>query len=135
MKALSIRQPWAWLIINAGKDIENREWQSTFTGPCFIHAAKAMTRADYDACQLFLAGNPDLEHIVLPLPGELERGGIVGRVYIAGCATESDSPWYCGPFGYELESPVATEFTPWKGRLGFFNVDTTRPILSSKEPA
>lgn len=27
MIALSIRQPWAWLIINAGKDIENRDWK------------------------------------------------------------------------------------------------------------
>ena len=27
MKALSIRQPWAWLILHAGKDIENRDWK------------------------------------------------------------------------------------------------------------
>lgn len=27
MKALSIRQPWAWLIANGHKDIENRTWQ------------------------------------------------------------------------------------------------------------
>lgn len=25
--ALSVRQPWAWAIIHAGKDIENRSWQ------------------------------------------------------------------------------------------------------------
>ena len=32
MKALSIRQPWAWAIINAGKDIENRQWPTKFRG-------------------------------------------------------------------------------------------------------
>ena len=26
MKALTIKQPWAWAIIHAGKDIENRDW-------------------------------------------------------------------------------------------------------------
>ena len=26
MKALSIRQPWAWLIVNGYKDVENRTW-------------------------------------------------------------------------------------------------------------
>lgn len=25
MKAISVRQPWAWLIIHGGKDIENRD--------------------------------------------------------------------------------------------------------------
>jgi hypothetical protein len=26
MKALSIKQPWVWAILNVGKDIENRTW-------------------------------------------------------------------------------------------------------------
>jgi hypothetical protein len=46
MKALSIRQPWAWLILNAGKDIENRDWLTRFRGPFLIHASKGMTRAE-----------------------------------------------------------------------------------------
>lgn len=35
MKALSIRQPWAWLILHAGKDIENRVWQTRFRGELY----------------------------------------------------------------------------------------------------
>jgi hypothetical protein len=43
MKALSIRQPWAWLILHAGKDIENRDRKPRnpalhFRGSFLIHA-------------------------------------------------------------------------------------------------
>lgn len=37
---LSIRQPWAWAILHAGKTIENREWpRCSYRGPIFIHAS------------------------------------------------------------------------------------------------
>jgi hypothetical protein len=48
MKALSIRQPWAWLILNAGKDIENRDWPTHFRGRFLIHASKGMTHDEYE---------------------------------------------------------------------------------------
>ncbi|WP_245839042.1 ASCH domain-containing protein [Yersinia kristensenii] len=41
MKALSIRQPWAWLIVNGYKDIENRTWNTKCRGPVLIHASTA----------------------------------------------------------------------------------------------
>ena len=28
LKALSINQPWAWAIIQCGKDVENRKWKT-----------------------------------------------------------------------------------------------------------
>lgn len=40
MKALSIRQPWAWLIANGHKDIENRTSHTNFRGDFLIHASK-----------------------------------------------------------------------------------------------
>ena len=52
MKALSIRQPWAWLIVNGHKDIENRQWRTHFRGKIYVHAAKGMTRGDYLACDI-----------------------------------------------------------------------------------
>lgn len=48
MIALSIRQPWAWHILNSGKDIENRDWPTRFRGRVLIHASKGMTRAEYE---------------------------------------------------------------------------------------
>ena len=48
LPALSIRQPWAWMILNAGKDIENRSWQTDYRGRFLIHAAKGMTQDEYE---------------------------------------------------------------------------------------
>lgn len=33
MKAISILQPWAWLIVNRYKPVENRGWYTFFRGP------------------------------------------------------------------------------------------------------
>jgi hypothetical protein len=40
MKVLSIRQPWAFLIVNGHKNIENRDWLTAYRGPVLIHAGK-----------------------------------------------------------------------------------------------
>ena len=48
MLALSIRQPWASLILNAGKDIENRCWPTKVRGRILIHAAKGCTRDELE---------------------------------------------------------------------------------------
>jgi ASCH domain len=37
--ALSVRQPWAWLIVNGVKDNENRSWRTDHRGPLLIHAS------------------------------------------------------------------------------------------------
>lgn len=43
MKILTVRQPWAWAIIHAGKTVENRQSNiaGSYRGPVAIHAAKA----------------------------------------------------------------------------------------------
>lgn len=43
--ALSVRQPWAWAIIYAGKDIENRLWGASRTGAGFASAAAVYEHA------------------------------------------------------------------------------------------
>lgn len=39
MKCLSLRQPWAWAVVHAGKSVENRRWNTNFRGEFLIHAA------------------------------------------------------------------------------------------------
>lgn len=41
MKVLSVKQPWAALLVNGIKDIENRTRRTTFRGRILIHASKA----------------------------------------------------------------------------------------------
>lgn len=126
MKALSIRQPWAWLIIHGGKDIENRSWHTKLRGRFLVHAAKGMTRLEYN----FVAGQGEtvgfLDHrgltASLPPFEDLQRGGIIGSVELVDSADTSDSPWYMGEKAFVLRDPHPTPFTPYKGRLQFFDV-------------
>ncbi len=120
MKAISIRQPWAWLIIHGGKDIENRDWSTAVRGPVLVHASKGMTRSEYQEA----ADNYDPGDIGPDLPPfeALERGGIVGQVEIVGCANKSTSPWFSGKFGFVLANPKPLPFRPYRGMLGFFEV-------------
>ena len=125
MKALSIRQPWAWLIIHGSKDIENRGWPTKFRGRVLIHAGKTMTVADYEACALFVMGmtqNDLPQDFWFPTFDSLksELGGIVGEVEITGCVTESQSPWFVGEYGFTLANPKPLPFQPCKGSLSFF---------------
>lgn len=119
LRALSIRQPWAWLILHAGKDIENRNWRTSFRGRVLIHAAKGMTHMEYEEAAMFLV--TDIPRpITLPRFDELERGGIVGVVDITGCWVKHQSPWFVGFYGFSLANPEPLPFVPCRGALGFF---------------
>ena len=48
MKAITVRPVWAWAIIYAGKNIENRSWRTHLRGPIAIHASKNITRSEYE---------------------------------------------------------------------------------------
>jgi hypothetical protein len=113
--ALSIRQPWAWLIVNAGKDIENRTWPTRFRGPVLIHASKAwrwQEKEDRDRV-IFSFG--------IAIPETLPLGGIVGEARIVDCVEDYSSRWFNGPFGFVLTDVKPVDFVPCRGALGFFN--------------
>lgn len=124
MIALSIRQPWAWLILHGGKDIENRDWPTRVRGRVLVHAAKGMTRDEWGGAWEFSAGSgasPKALEAGLTFD-TIDRGGIVGSVEIVGCVTDSDSRWFVGKYGFVLRDPQPLPFTPWRGQLGFFDV-------------
>lgn len=119
---LSIRQPWAWLIAHGYKDIENRDWRCQFRGRFYIHAAKGMTRAEYDACKLFtLKISRRTTLIGFPAFHTLERGFIIGRADLVGCVEESNSPWFVGRYGFVIANPIViSPAIEQRGALGFF---------------
>lgn len=124
-KAISIRQPWCHHILFDGKDIENRDWRTTFRGPVLIHAS-----ATYDGPAA------DRREFAAKYP-ESYLGGIVGMVEIIDCVTEQSpiaqkSTWFYGRFGFVLKKPVALDFIPCKGALGFFTPDIDRSLLKAK---
>ena len=131
MKALSIRQPWAWLIMNAGKDIENRVWRTPVRGRILVHAAKGMTLDEWsDAWHFAIGSGAGPKAMEMGLTAHtVERGGIVGSVEIVDCVTTSASRWFVGPFGFVLRDPQPLPFRPLKGALGFFDVpDDVRQV-------
>ncbi len=118
MKALSIRQPWAWLIINAGKDVENRSWHTKHRGRFLVHASKGMTLEEYEEARWYAAARD----VVLPNYDQLLRGGIIGSVELVDSVDTSNSPWYMGEKAFVLRYPAPMDFVPYKGRLNFFRV-------------
>ncbi|WP_075357884.1 ASCH domain-containing protein [Caballeronia sordidicola] len=118
MIALSIRQPWAWLIVNGHKDIENRDWSTRFRGRVLIHAGLTYPKRDYkehaeEFPALYGGRYPERDSMI---------GGIVGVATITGCVDRSDSKSFMGPYGFTLNDAKPLPFVPCKGRLGFFNV-------------
>ena len=129
MKTLSIRQPWAWAIIFAGKTIENRSWATSYRGPLLIHASRGMTKREYNDFRDFVDGIPGfikgIPGVEIPAPASLAHGGIIGRVRLVDCVEDANtsSPWFFGPYGFVLKDPEPLPFKPMRGRLGFFEVE------------
>lgn len=126
--ALSVRQPWAWAIIYAGKDIENRSWQAVNhglrrRGRIAIHAAKGMTQEEYEDARELMA----LFGETAPAAHELLRGGIIGSVEVVDVVSSHESPWFFGPRGLVLKDPRPCEFIPAKGELGYFKWSRGNP--------
>lgn len=119
--ALSVRQPWAWAIVHAGKNIENRSWQAVnhglnVRGPICIHASKGMAKYEYEGAREMMAKIG----VECPPPHKLQRGGIIGHVKVVGVVREHTSPWFVGPRGLVLEDASPCMFIASVGQLGFF---------------
>jgi len=124
-KAISIIQPWPWLIVHGYKDIENRDWKSwnpglKFRGPVAIHSSM---KADRYCIDHVMRGIHPVtgERFETLAPKTFERGGIIGVAEIVDCVTSSDSSWFVGEYGFVVRNARPVPFIPVKGALGFFN--------------
>ncbi|KSQ21811.1 hypothetical protein APB26_32065 [Pseudomonas aeruginosa] len=123
-KALSIRQPWASMIIHLGKDCENRTWKTRFRGRLLIHASQNRSRQEWLSAIHFAR----LIGVSLEMLDQwccfdaLPRGGIIGAVDLVDAVDHCDSPWYMGEKGLLLRNPQALPFIAMPGRLGLFDV-------------
>jgi hypothetical protein len=114
LRALSLRQPWAWLVVNGYKDIENRSWRTNHRGPLLIHASSNLTEFSETAAMV-----ETKYHI--PVPENVEAGGIVGVVDVADCVKTHDSKWkFRNRWGWVLENPRRLPYRQCKGFVGLF---------------
>lgn len=130
--ALSIKQPWAWLIVNGWKDVENRDWRRAFPPRTLVHAGK---KIDEEAEHSLLTGVHPVSLDRLPggleeayvkakKAGEVHQGGLVGVTGIVAChdimTTDFESEWFVGTYGYQVSNAAPLPFLSWRGMLGFF---------------
>ncbi len=114
-RTLSLRQPWAWLVVNGYKDIENRSWGTSHRGLLLIHASS--TKSDFTPKQLESIA---VKHGVR-VPETLDIGGIVGVVEVVDCVARHKSKWkHPGSWGWVLENARRLPFRECKGAVGFF---------------
>ena len=128
---LTVRQPWAWAIAHAGKDIENRSRATRHQGPILIHAGKAVpdfTETD----DLFgildeLSTSGPAGALERQFEAEAVYGAIVASARLADCVVTSTSPWFVGPFGWTLTDVQPLEHPIYQpGRLGIFRTAVLR---------
>jgi hypothetical protein len=127
MKALSIRQPYAWAIVAGYKDVENRDWLTHFRGRVLIHAGKRQEVGDVDGVIRSVAvqtRRTDAE-VATEYGEHLQAGGlgaIVGAATISDCVQNMESEWFYGKYGFVMTDPKAIRPLPCKGALSFFSV-------------
>ncbi len=134
MKALSILQPWASLVVHGHKRIETRGRPTRYRGPLAIHAGRRFRAAQRQRCYQppFAAG---LAAARLGRPVELPRGGVIGLVSLVDCVPAGElvagldgterhlGDYGCGQYAWVLADPVAFAVPiPCVGRLGLFEL-------------
>jgi len=98
--ALSVRQPWAELIILGIKNVEFRSKATTYRGPAYIYASKGMSEEEAEDA-FWNLGMVDF------MFKELPRGVILGKVEIHDCEQLDEGQWGWLVGGLELyDEPI-----------------------------
>lgn len=138
MRALTLSQPWATLVIEGHKRIETRSWMTEYRGPLVIHAGVRMGPDE--------RGYAEEWGLV---PDSLPRGAAIGTVRLVGCVLfdERHERWQrpegewiltdrerslgdftAGRYGWLLASPEEfAEPVPVKGALGLWRYEGSFP--------
>jgi len=119
LRILTVRQPWASLIVMGHKPVENRTWRTDYRGDVAIVAGRAIDIGDraIEGVQRCLAPMIDrkaAEEAIFSLP----RGGIIGLAELWDEKPTMDSWWFTGPNGLLLRNPRRLKaLLPFRGSL------------------
>jgi len=122
MKCLSLRQPYAALIVTGIKTIETRTWRTNYRGKILIHAAQKTIEISNKYNRLI----QDIDEEILSA-----KGKIIGSVEIKDCRTllQKDKKSALvedieNKYAWILENPkLFKKYIARKGQLSLFNVD------------
>jgi hypothetical protein len=142
MKAISICQPWATLIVAGVKHFETRSWKTLHRGPLAIHAASAYPRTARALC----LRSPYREALVEAGVDVWERlpcGVVLGVVELVDCnqveelgeipaTQELLGDFRPGQWMWRLANArMLSQPKAWRGRLGLFDVPDEVLVLDS----
>lgn len=133
MIALAVRQPWAFLLVNDLKDVENRSRRppEKYVGARVLLHASAQPEFDRAAAFGLVCDRLGVKDRAAQLEwwhrlrrmGGTQTGGIVGEFTLAGYTRESSSPWAeAGMWHWLVKDARMLPFRPCRGQLGFFEV-------------
>lgn len=96
-KVLSIKQPWASLIVEGFKDIENRTWKTNHRGKLLIHASSKYDNHIHSKGSLSkLIGASrwaELNNDFINKWSKLPTSAIIGEVDLIDCVQDHPSIW------------------------------------------
>ena len=151
VKVLSVKNPFAYLILQGGKDVENRTWTTDYRGRLYIHvsgdtlpfltdepnltddyARKLEVFLDtlaeyYSKCDIEKGTTAEsFMNAVIDNPELwlLKSQSIIGYVDLVDIIQNSSSPWSIeGQYHWILKNPTLLEnpIRQVKGRLGLWN--------------
>ena len=122
MKALTVKNPWAYLICSGAKDIENRTWRTSFRGRILVHGGGTIDRSDF------------VPRVDCPAP----CSAILGSVEIVDCIEDSASPWaMSGHWHWVLREPelFTHPILDIRGALSLWEVPEAVGIAIARERA
>jgi hypothetical protein len=140
VKALTICQPYAELIVVGDKRVENRKWSTRYRGPLVIHAGMSRAWLTLKKQPPTYEGGPDMSYDVPSgiYLDAMDFGAIIGTVDMIDCLhideiesgacderydwirahAHSNGPW-CHVYANARRLPKPI---PYRGKQGFFNV-------------
>jgi hypothetical protein len=114
MKIISIRQPWAYLVVNGLKDVENRTWRTRYRGPVVIHTSQTPDQVSLEEMKRRFGVRP---------PDHLPLGVVVGIADIVDCVMGHPSKWYvAGHWAFVLRNARPVTHVKWSGALSLRDV-------------
>jgi len=125
--AVSIRQPWAALVVTGIKTIELRRWRTRRTGQVCVHAG-ALKDISKAAWAKLPPRVKDLAQLRRGLIGRVELVSVKRYETLAEFQGDRDrhlalDEWFTpGLFGWELANAETIPFEPCPGNLRFFRV-------------
>ncbi len=124
MKVLSIREPYASLILSGVKKIETRSWKTNYRGELYIHASLGKSSPSPEVMKLVLYTNPGY----ILCKAKLVDCIYMTNEYVEQMKKDNPTEYLCGDYQEGRYAWVLDDVEPVqpilvKGHLGIWNYD------------